>query len=116
MMSLPPSLNEANVNSPVNQDVQRGNRIMGGSLLFVAIRCTLQYVILPFVLPFVGLSGTFSIVISAILELIALAVILYNIQRLWHTNWRWRYVGLSVFTITIIAIFLYYDARLLLPL
>ena len=104
------------MSSPVNQDIQRGNRVMGGSLLFVAIRCTLQYVILPFVLPFVGLSGTLSIAISAVLELIALAVILYNIQRLWHTSWRWRYVGLSVFTITIIAIFLYYDARLLLPL
>ena len=104
------------MNSSTNQDVQRGNRIMGGSLVFVATRCTLQYVILPFVLPFVGLSSTFSILISAVLELIALAVIIYNIQRLWHTSWRWRYVGLSVFTITIIAIFLYYDARLLLPL
>jgi hypothetical protein len=104
------------VNSSTNQELQRGNRIMGGSLLFVAIRCTLQYVILPFVLPFIGLSSTFSIAISAVLELIALALIIYNIPRLWHTSWRWRYVGLSAFTITIIVIFLYYDARLLLPL
>ncbi len=101
------------MNTTTNQDIKRGDRIMGGSLLFVAIRCTLQYVILPFVLPFIGLSSTFSIVISAILEVVALAVIIYNIQRLWHTSWRWRYIGLSVFTVTIIVIFLYYDARLL---
>jgi hypothetical protein len=109
-------LPEAYVNSSTNQDIEYSNRILGGSLIFVAIRCTLQYVILPFILPFAGLTGTFSIVITLILELIALAVIFYNIQRLWHTKWRWRYIGLSLFTITIIAIFLYYDARLLLPL
>ena len=103
------------MNSSTNQDIQRGNRVMGGSLVFVAIRCTLQYVVLPFMLPFIGLSSTLSVAISAVLELIALAVIIYNIQRLWHTSWRWRYVGLSVFTITIIAIFLYYDARILWP-
>jgi ABC-type iron transport system FetAB permease component len=103
------------VNSSTNQDIQRGNRIMGGSLIFVAIRCTLQYVVLPFVLPFIGLSSNFSVAISAILELIALAAIIYNIQRLWHTSWRWRYLGLSAFTITIIVIFLYYDARILWP-
>ena len=103
------------MNSSTNQDIQRGNRVMGGSLVFVAIRCTLQYVVLPFVLPFIGLSSTLSVAISAVLELIALAVIIYNIQRLWHTSWRWRYLGLSVFTVTIIIIFLYYDARSLWP-
>ena len=104
---------ETTTNPPTDSDIKRGDRLMGGSLLFVACRCTLQYVILPFVLPFIGLSSTFSIVISTILELIALIVIIYNIQRLWHTSWRWRYIGLSVFTVTIILIFLYYDARLL---
>jgi len=99
--------------SPSNPDIKRGNRIVGGSLVFVGIRCTLQYVILPFILPFLGLNSSLSIAISAALELIALAVIIYNIQRLWHTHWRWRYVGLSAFTVTIILIFLYSDARLL---
>jgi hypothetical protein len=99
--------------TPTNPDVKRGDRIVGGSIVFVAIRCTLQYVVLPFILPFFGLHGSLSIAISAALELVALAMIIYNIQRLWHTSWRWRYVGLSTFTVTIILIFLYYDARLL---
>lgn len=99
--------------SPINPDFQRGDRIVGGSLVFIGIRCTLQYIVLPFVLPFLGLNSSLSIAISAALELIALAMIIYNIQRLWHTSWRWRYVGLSAFTVSIIVIFLYYDARLL---
>ena len=99
--------------SPAKPDIHRGNRIVGGSIVFVGIRCTLQYFILPFVLPFFGLSSSLSIAISAALELAALAIIIYNIHRLWHTSWRWRYVGLSAFTVTIIVIFLYYDARLL---
>jgi hypothetical protein len=40
--------------TPTNPDVKRGDRIVGGSIVFVAIRCTLQYVVLPFILPFFG--------------------------------------------------------------
>jgi hypothetical protein len=86
---------------------------MGGSMVFVAVRCTLQYIILPFVLPLVGLSGTLSVAISAIIDVVALGMIAYNIKRLWYTNWRWRYLGLSVVMILIIGLFLFLDIRIL---
>ncbi|MEX1071032.1 MAG: hypothetical protein WEC37_00240, partial [Anaerolineales bacterium] len=81
----------------------------GGSLLFVAVRCTLQYVLLPFVLPFMGLSNAISIVLSAIIDVIALGMIAYNIRRLWHTSWRTRYLVLSFIMVIIIGVFLYND-------
>jgi hypothetical protein len=94
---------------PSPSDVKRTDRLMGGSLLFVAIRCTLQYVLLPFVLPFMGLNNTISVGLSVIVDLIALGMIAYNIKRLWNTSWRWRYLALSVVMVAIIVVFLYND-------
>jgi hypothetical protein len=94
---------------PSPADVKRTDRLMGGSLLFVAIRCTLQYVLLPFVLPFMGLNNSISNGLSVIIDVIALGLIAYNIKRLWNTSWRWRYLALSVVMVAIIAVFLYND-------
>lgn len=87
---------------------------MGGYIVFVAIRCTLQYVLLPFVLPFIGLNDSVSVAISAVIDVIALGMIAYNIRRLWNTSWRWRYVALSVVMVTILAVFLVKDFNFLL--
>jgi hypothetical protein len=95
-------------------EIQRGQRALRFPLIWVAVRCTLQYVILPFVLPFFGLGGRFTIWISAALELVALVMVTYNIRRLWDTSWRWRYLALSTVTITAIILFLYQDVRALL--
>jgi hypothetical protein len=89
-------------------------RALNNSLIFVSIRCTLQYVILPFVLPWFGLGGIFSIVISLVLEVVALGSIIFNIWQLWNTSWRWRYLGLSALMISIIILFLYLDVQHLL--
>lgn len=102
--------------APSPAEVKRTDRLMGGSLLFVAIRCTLQYVLLPFVLPFMGMNNSLSIGLSAIIDVIALAMIVFNIKRLWNTSWRWRYLALSVVMVTIIAIFLYNDFNYFLSL
>lgn len=95
--------------APSPAEIKRTDRLMGSSLLFVAIRCTLQYVLLPFVLPFMGLNNSISIGLSAIIDVLALGMIAYNIRRLWNTSWRWRYVVLSAVMVSIIAVFLYND-------
>ena len=92
-------------------DIQRGQRALRFPLIWVAIRCTLQYVLLPFVLPFFGLGGRFSIWVSAALEVAALVMVTYNIRRLWGTSWRWRYLALSSVTASAIVMFLYQDVR-----
>ncbi len=101
---------------PQSAPPARSTRVLNGSLIFVAIRCTLQYIVLPFVLPWFGLGGIFSVVISAVLEVVALGFIGFNIWQLWNTSWRWRYLGLSVLMISIIGLFLYLDLQHLLQL
>ncbi len=101
-------------NTQEEADIQRGQRALRFPLIWVAVRCTLQYVILPFVLPFFGLGGRFTIWVSAALELVALVMVTYNIRRLWNTSWRWRYLALSTVTVAAIVLFLYQDVRELL--
>ena len=97
--------------APAPADLKRSDRLMGGSLVFVAIRCTLQYILLPFVLPFFGLAGTWSVGIATAIDILALGMITYNVARLWNTSWRWRYLALSVVMVAILLVFLYQDYK-----
>lgn len=97
------SLNEA-TRVERNSDV-----IVGGTMMWVALRCTVQYVILPFVLPLAGLSSAISLWLSAAISLFALGLMLFNLRRLWRTSWRWRYLALSLVAGSAIVLFLYLD-------
>jgi hypothetical protein len=97
--------------APTSVGIKRSDRLMGGSLVFVAIRCTLQYILLPFVLPFFGLAGSWSVGIATAIDLLALGMIAYNVARLWNTSWRWRYLALSVVMVAILLVFLYQDYK-----
>lgn len=95
--------------APSPAQVKSSDRVMGSYILFVAVRCTLQYILLPFALPLIGLNNSISIAISALIDVFALGMIAYNIRRLWNTSWRWRYVALSVIMVSILAVFLVKD-------
>lgn len=94
--------------------VKEGDRLFTGSLAFVALRCTLRYVALPFVLPLIGLAGALSSVIALVIDAVALTTIALNIRRLWNTSWRWRYLGLGVVMTIVIAILAWGDIQVLL--
>lgn len=96
---------------PTQQEMRRTDKYTGGYLLFVCVRCTLQYIVLPFVLPLLGLGGTMAIGISMAIDLFALGMILYNVRALWNTSWRYRYLALSVVMIAILVVFLVNDLR-----
>lgn len=102
------SLNE------ISSAEMKSDGIVGGVMLWAALRCTVQYVLLPFLLPLVGLSSSISLWLSAAISLFALGLILFNLKRLWHTNWRWRYLGLSLVASSAIVLFLYLDVTELL--
>ncbi len=91
-----------------------GDRLFSGSLAFVALRCTLRYIVLPFALPLLGLSGGLSSLIALIIDAIALTTIALNVRRLWNTSWRWRYLGLGAVMTVIIAIMAWGDLQVLL--
>lgn len=101
----------SHVNSPTPEQVRGADRYTGGYLLFVCVRCTLQYVLLPFVLPFFGLGGQIGTTLSMMIDLVALGMISFNVYRLWNTSWRYRYLALGLIMIGILVVFLYNDIR-----
>lgn len=101
-------------NEPTSTDLDRATKTLGSALVLSAIRCTLQYVVLPFVLPIFGLTGTFSTVISLAVAALAVVIILYNMIVLWPTSWRWRYMGMGAVMLLILAVFLVDDLQALL--
>lgn len=96
---------------PTPQEIRRTDRYTGGYLLFVCVRCTIQYILLPFVLPLLGLGGSIATSISIAIDFLALGLICFNVYRLWDTSWRYRYLALSVIMVGIIFVFLYNDLR-----
>ncbi|MEX1071114.1 MAG: hypothetical protein WEC37_00665 [Anaerolineales bacterium] len=93
-----------------------GTTVIGVPLLLTAVRCTLQYIVVPFVLPLLSISGPFSPVVNIIAGIVSLGVILYNLKRLWRTTWRNRYMLLSLFIIPFVLGSIYYDYLLYLSL
>jgi hypothetical protein len=98
---------------PTTAEIKRGDRAMTRSIVFSATRCTIQYVLLPFVLPLFGLANSIGAAISLVLSGIALATVWYNVKDLWHTSWRYRYLGMAAVMSAIIALFVVLDIRAL---
>lgn len=101
---------------PTQQEIRRTDRYTGGYLLFVCVRCTIQYILLPFVLPLVGVRGNLATSLSLAIDVIALTVIVFNVYRLWNTSWRYRYLALSVVMVGILLVFMYHDIQALLAM
>lgn len=72
------------------------------SLAFTTCRCLLMYIVLPFVLPAVGIARGVGPVVGIVIGLLAIVSIVYSIRRFWRADHskRWHY---TVFGTTIIA-------------
>ncbi|MBI3160681.1 MAG: hypothetical protein HYZ26_13870 [Chloroflexi bacterium] len=86
-----------------------GTSFIGVPLVLTAMRCTLQYIVVPLVLPIFSIGGAFSPLVNIAVGALGVGVIGYNLTRLWRTNWRWRYLGLSLIVIPIILATMYFD-------
>lgn len=90
-----------------------GESVFNGLFLWVAARCSVQYVIVPFLLPFLRFSEAVSVWLNIGISLLAMAVMGWNVRRLWNTSWRKRYLIWCSIALSIIAVFLYSDVKML---
>jgi hypothetical protein len=93
------------------EDTRPADRAFGASLVFSALRCVLQYIVLPIILPLIGLAGDFSIGVVVLLDLVALTSIIYSIRRLWQLNHpqRWNFLPMALAIILLIFVMIGYD-------
>lgn len=55
------------------------------------MRCIIQYVALPFILPLIGLTGVFSLPLVILLDLLALALLVRSLRFFWRTRHARRF-------------------------
>lgn len=102
-------------NVQVNSSAQTAERAFGFSLLFSGIRCILQYVILPFVLPLIGVTSDVAVPISLAINVVAIGLILYSVRRFWQIGYRyrWHYLPVAVVALILLVSFIILDLQAL---
>lgn len=96
--------------SPLPVSAQRA---LSFGLLVSALRCTVQYVLLPFVLPWIGLAASIPPWVTLVLSGLALASLTRNMRHLWRLRHprRWNYLALALIVATALVLFIGMDLR-----
>jgi len=90
---------------------KQSERVMGYSLAFSAVRCILQYAILPFILPLIGVAASWALGLTMIVNIAAMIAIIASVRRMWQITYshRWRYMALAVPAFILLSSFLVLD-------
>ena len=86
-------------NDEQEEDAQR---VFSLAIVVSAVRCTLTYVIFPFVLPFAGLADL-GAVIGIIVSVVAVVANVVSIRRMHKAQHKWR-VPVTVINIAMIGL------------
>ena len=83
------------------------------AILLSALRCTVQYVVLPFVLPWVGVVAAIPPWVTLGLSLVALLSLVRSVRHLWRLRHaqRWSYLALAFIVLAALALFVVVDLR-----
>ena len=95
----------------VDQIAERAQNAFKFSLIFSGVRCTLQYVVLPFILPIFGIAGEIAVPFLLVINVLAIISILYSVRRFWQINYKykWHYLAFSIVMLVILASFIVSD-------
>lgn len=74
------------------------------SLLISMARCLLTYILLPFVVPVLGLAAGVAPAIGVIVGVVAIVANLASVRRFWRADhrYRWHYTALA--TVIVVAL------------
>jgi len=92
-------------------DESETHRIFSASIFLSALRCLLSYIVLPFVLPAVGLAKGVGPAIGIPIGLLALTFDVIGIRRFWLADHRqrWAFTALYAVVGTMVLILLIVD-------
>lgn len=98
------------------QVVRSAENAFGLSLMFSGVRCILQYAVLPFILPIIGIAGDFATHVSMVINVAAIVAIFFSLRRFWRIDYKhkWQYLGVAVVALFLLVSFLVLDFQALL--
>lgn len=81
------------------------------SLMFSGARCILQYALLPFLLPVIGIAADATVPILLLINVAAMLSIFFSLRRFWTIGYahRWRYLVVAAAALALLAAFTGYD-------
>ncbi len=81
------------------------------SLMFSGARCLLQYALLPFLLPVIGIAADATVPILLLINLAAMVSIFFSLRRFWTIGYahRWRYLVVALAALVLLLAFTVYD-------
>jgi hypothetical protein len=97
------------IDVPMATKTLNPERAFSMSMLVSAVRCTLTYVVLPFVTPFIGLAPGVGPVLGITVGTVAIAANVYSLRRFWRIGHRLRrpitvlHVGVIILLLVLIA-------------
>ena len=94
-------------------EAEAAQRGFSRSVVVSGIRCTLTYVILPFVAPLIGLAPNVGPTIGLVVGTVAIAANLFSIRRFWRADHRWKVPAtvLHCSVLVLLAILMVVDIR-----
>lgn len=92
-------------------DESEAQRAFNFSLIFTGVRCILQYIVLPFILPVVGIAADSALPILLGINIFAVISMLYSVRRFWQINYRykWHYLLMAVVILAALTAFIAVD-------
>jgi hypothetical protein len=81
------------------------------SMLISAIRCTLTYVVFPFVVPAVGFATGVGPVVGIVIGVVAMTCDVFTIRRFFSVDhkWRWHFSAVALAVIVLLSVLLVQD-------
>lgn len=86
------------------------------SMLFTGIRCVLEYIVLPFMLPLLNLSNTIAVPLVLAVNLVALAAMIHSVRKFWAIDYKHKraFLGVALVGGMILIVFMIGNVRALL--
>ena len=81
------------------------------SMVISTIRCTLTYLVFPFVLPVLGLVTETGVVLGIVIGVLAITCDIFTIRRFFSVDhkWRWHFSAVAFTVICLLTILLAQD-------
>jgi hypothetical protein len=100
--------------SSAADQTQSAERAMSYALVLSAVRCTLQYVVFPFLLPLLGIAGDVPPQIFVVINVLAMVAIISSVRRFWRINYKykWQYLVVGAAAMVIQVAFTIHDLQL----
>lgn len=112
----PPTRSQRSATDDRRPTEAQATRAFSLSVAASAIRCTLTYIVFPWLLPAVGVASGTGPVIGIPVALVAVGFNLASIRRFWRADhrWKWPISTLNVAVITLLVVLIGTDITSLL--